>query len=36
MAKHNLGIKLEDKEVEKIIAFLKTLDGDRPKILEEK
>ncbi len=36
MAKHNLGIKLEDKEVEKIIAFLKTLDGEKPKILEEK
>ncbi|EDZ63391.1 Cytochrome-c peroxidase [Sulfurimonas gotlandica GD1] len=36
MAKHNLGIKLEDEEVDKIIAFLKTLDGDLPEILEEK
>jgi cytochrome c peroxidase len=36
MAKHNLGIKLADKEVEKIISFLKALDGDRPKILDEK
>lgn len=36
MAKHNLGVKLKDKEVEKIIAFLKTLDGEKPKILEEK
>lgn len=36
MAKHNLGIKFEDEEVKQIIAFLKTLDGDLPKILEEK
>jgi cytochrome c peroxidase len=36
MAKHNLGIKLEDEEVNKMIAFLKALDGDLPKILEEK
>ncbi len=36
MAKHNLGVKLEDEEVKKIIAFLKTLDGETPKILDEK
>ncbi|WP_294966005.1 cytochrome c peroxidase [Sulfurimonas sp.] len=35
MAKHNLGIKFETEEVEKIISFLKTLDGEQPKILEE-
>lgn len=35
MAKHNLGIKLKDDEVKKIVAFLKTLDGDLPKILED-
>ena len=36
MAKHNLGMKFKDEEVQKIIAFLKTLDGDLPKILEER
>ncbi|WP_321777349.1 cytochrome-c peroxidase [Sulfurimonas sp.] len=36
MTKHNLGIKLDDKEVKKIISFLKTLDGELPKILEKK
>ncbi|MFT5836196.1 MAG: cytochrome c peroxidase [Sulfurimonas sp.] len=35
MAKHNLGIKFEKEELEKIISFLKTLDGEQPKILEE-
>jgi len=35
MAKHNLGVKLGDKEIYKIVTFLKTLDGERPKILEE-
>ena len=35
MAKYNLGIQLEDKEVDKIAAFLKTLDGELPKILEK-
>ena len=36
MAMYNLGLELEDKETEKMIAFLKTLDGELPKILEEK
>ena len=36
MTKYNLGVELEDKEVDKIVAFLKTLDGKLPKILEEK
>ena len=35
MAKYNLGVELENEEVEKIIAFLKTLDGELPKILED-
>nr|WP_321267474.1 cytochrome c peroxidase [uncultured Sulfurimonas sp.] len=36
MAKHNLGINMKEDEVDKIITFLKTLDGDLPKILEDK
>ncbi len=36
MTKYNLGIELENEEVDKIVAFLKTLDGELPKILEEK
>ncbi|MEA2091849.1 MAG: cytochrome c peroxidase [Campylobacterota bacterium] len=36
MAKYNLGVELEDEEIDKIILFLKTLDGESPKILEEK
>ncbi|WP_324171512.1 cytochrome-c peroxidase [Sulfurimonas sp.] len=36
MTKHNLGIKLDDREVKKIISFLKTLDGELPKILRGK
>ncbi len=36
MTKHNLGIKLNNEETRKIIAFLKTLDGELPKILEDK
>ncbi|MBA3025011.1 MAG: c-type cytochrome [Sulfurimonas sp.] len=34
MSKHNLGIKLSDEETAKIIAFLETLTGQRPKILD--
>ncbi len=36
MAKHSLGIILLDSEVEKIIYFLETLDGELPTILDEK
>lgn len=36
MTKHNLGIKLNDEETRKIVAFLKTLDGELPKILEDR
>lgn len=36
MSKYSLGIVLLDDEVEKIIYFLKTLDGELPKILVEK
>ncbi|MCK9490549.1 MAG: c-type cytochrome [Sulfurimonas sp.] len=36
MSKHNLGIILKDHEVEDMIAFLKTLDGELPKILDIK
>ena len=34
MAKNNLGIELSDKEVNKLIKFLKTLTGEKPKILD--
>jgi len=34
MAKHNLGISLAEKDVESLIAFLKSLEGDRPTILD--
>lgn len=36
MSKHSLGIILLDDEVEKLIYFLKTLDGELPKILDTK
>jgi len=36
MSKHNLGIILKEHELEAIIAFLKTLDGELPKILDIK
>ncbi len=36
MSEHNLGIKLSDQEIEKIIAFLHTLEGERPHILDIK
>jgi len=36
MAKHNLGIELTKKEIDNIKAFLDTLDGDTPSILEIK
>ena len=35
MAKHNLGIDMADEDIEKIIAFLKTLKGELPSILVE-
>lgn len=35
MAYHNLGFRLSNDEVIKIIAFLHTLTGDRPAILDE-
>ena len=34
MAKHNLGISLTKKDVEALIAFLKSLEGDHPSILD--
>ena len=36
MAKYQLGTKLSDDEVDKIILFLKTLNGQTPKILSQK
>lgn len=35
MAYHNLGYNLSEKEAAKIVAFLKTLTGKRPVILEQ-
>jgi cytochrome c peroxidase len=35
MSKYNLGQKLTDNEIDKIILFLGTLKGETPKILEE-
>ena len=34
MAKYNLGIILSDEDVEALIAFLKSLEGDHPAILD--
>jgi len=34
MAKHNLGIEMSKKEIKHMVSFLKTLDGDRPHILD--
>lgn len=34
MVKHQVGYLLEDEDIDKIIKFLKTLTGDKPKILE--
>jgi cytochrome c peroxidase len=36
MGYYNLGIYLRDDEIDKIEAFLKTLTGKKPKILDEK
>ena len=36
MAKYNLGVELENEEIDKIVSFLKTLDGKSPKILDKK
>lgn len=36
MSKHNLGIVLKDYEIDSIIDFLHTLDGESPKILDIK
>jgi len=36
MTRYNLGVELTEKEVSKIESFLKTLDGETPKILEMK
>jgi cytochrome c peroxidase len=33
MARHNLGIELQDEEIDKIVKFLKTLTGEKPKII---
>lgn len=33
MAHHNLGIDIKEKDINKIIAFLKTLEGEKPEIL---
>ncbi len=35
MSYHNLGFKLSEEEVRKIVAFLKTLTGEKPAILRE-
>ncbi len=35
MAYHNLGFKLSEEEVRKIVAFLKTLTGELPEILKK-
>jgi cytochrome c peroxidase len=34
MSKHNLGIKLSEKDADKMILFLHTLTGEKPKILD--
>lgn len=34
MAKYNLGIELNEEEIKKIIQFLNTLTGEKPKILD--
>lgn len=34
MSRHNLGVKFSDKETQNIIEFLKTLEGEQPKILD--
>ena len=34
MSYHNLGTDLSDEDVEAIVAFLKTLTGERPEVLE--
>ena len=34
MALHNLGIKLTQEEADSLVSFLKTLEGDYPKVLE--
>lgn len=36
MGYYNLGIYLTEDEIDKIVAFLKTLTGKKPKILDEK
>ena len=36
MSRHNLGLKIDDKQVDKMVLFLKTLDGERPKILDKR
>jgi cytochrome c peroxidase len=33
MSYHNLGVELSDKDVKAIVAFLKTLTGERPEVL---
>jgi len=35
LAYHNLGFKLSEEEVRKIVAFLKTLTGELPEILKK-
>ncbi len=34
MAYHNLGLKLKEEEIRKIVLFLKTLTGEKPEILK--
>lgn len=36
MSKHNLGIEISNEQIDKMVLFLKTLDGQRPKILDIK
>jgi cytochrome c peroxidase len=35
MGYHNLGFKLRENEITALMAFMKTLTGERPKILQE-
>jgi cytochrome c peroxidase len=35
MAYHNLGFDLTKDEIDKLIAFLKTLTGEKPEVMKE-
>ena len=36
MSEHNLGMVISDEDTNSIISFLKSLDGEKPKILDER